>query len=408
MRVWTEGYITMAQVIDSSLEVLSGTSSTTSASGSPNVPGVAGSLSEAEAYVDSIMAPQRVIRIDTDIDSGIGSASVNRKRHLSLPSACDTATKKPKNNKQQNNRAISKAKRTQNEPTAAMSPVTVSTKSPVPAPRASVHSKPSLVVTAATVHNDADTDVKTILTKISTDMLLMWDSLTERMNSLESNLEQRLTQKVANLLDKRINTEMKTMKRDIDERMSTLRADVCTDIDELSSQIADVKVSVQSFQSAQSTHGKSGPREAENNMCVILRNLPQTDNENVMNEVNRLIKDGLQIKDVTVSSADRKASDTRSRPGVVVAVFRSVEAKQTCMDKKAKLRDNNRYRNVYLHHHQSREERLMASNFRTVLDAIQNNRSDITLRGSRVIRNDRDFNDRRRSSEQGQTTRDSD
>ncbi len=103
--------------------------------------------------------------------------------------------------------------------------------------------------------------------------------------------------------------------------------------------------------------------------------------KNVMNEVNRLIKDGLQIKDVTVSSADRKASDTRSRPGVVVAVFRSVEAKQTCMDKKAKLRDNNRYRNVYLHHHQSREERLMASNFRTVLDAIQNNRSDITLRG---------------------------
>lgn len=82
---------------------------------------------------------------------------------------------------------------------------------------------------------------------------------------------------------------------------------------------------------------------------VVIRNLPQRENEVPTNTVNGLIKDGLNIKDIECVSAERKQS-YNNKPGVVIAKFSGAEQKKAVMDKKATLKKHAAYKKVYLNH----------------------------------------------------------
>ena len=69
----------------------------------------------------------------------------------------------------------------------------------------------------------------------------------------------------------------------------------------------------------------------------------------------------------------------------MIARFRSSEDKKKVMLAKNKLKDNRQYPNVFIHHDQSREKRLMASNLRKLVNAVRGGDTDISVRGSRVI-----------------------
>ncbi|MES9882444.1 MAG: hypothetical protein ABW185_16360, partial [Sedimenticola sp.] len=109
-------------------------------------------------------------------------------------------------------------------------------------------------------------------------------------------------------------------------------------------------------------------------------------NENLDNKVNMLIKDALHVNNTTVLRTERKKFDNSPKPGVVIATFRSIDDKQRVMDKKASLKCNRQYDRVFIHHDQSREERLALNNFRTVIDAMNSNER-ISIHGNRVVRN---------------------
>ena len=62
--------------------------------------------------------------------------------------------------------------------------------------------------------------------------------------------------------------------------------------------------------------------------------------------MNAQIKDGLQLREVTVESAECKTSSIGNRAGIVIAKMKNKEYKVTIMKNKSKLKDSRRYYNV--------------------------------------------------------------
>ena len=119
-----------------------------------------------------------------------------------------------------------------------------------------------------------------------------------------------------------------------------------------------------------------------------IRNLPQSRSENIDSKVNGLIRDGLKLGNIKVGSAERKAPHEGSdKPGVVVATLKTTEDKKSVMMAKNKLKNNRQYSTVYINHDQTKNERLLADNFRAILSAVKNGDTNLSLRGARVVRN---------------------
>ena len=75
------------------------------------------------------------------------------------------------------------------------------------------------------------------------------------------------------------------------------------------------------------------------------------------------------------------------------------------MSEKANLKDSRQYRVVFIHHDQSREQRLMTSNFKAVLDALNRNDKDLSLHGTRIVRRTQEEGQNRQAPERGQSPR---
>ena len=226
-----------------------------------------------------------------------------------------------------------------------------------------------IIVTEADVHMDSDPSVKQMISKLSADVHMMFTSLSDRIDKLEAGLEQRISHKVAQLLDKRVNAELGRIKKEVDTRLDSFKDEIMEDMDEKLS-------GIQITQSCDHT---------DISLNVAIRNLRETVNENLNGKVDTLIKDALKVRDVKVIATERKGTENRNNPGVVIARFRSSEDKKKVMLAKNKLKDNRQYPNVFIHHDQSREERLMASNLRKLVNAVKGGDTDISVRGSRVI-----------------------
>ena len=106
---------------------------------------------------------------------------------------------------------------------------------------------------------------------------------------------------------------------------------------------------------------------------VVIRNLKyeqneSTDNNITKNKVNCLIRDGLKLTNVKISTAERK--QTRDgRPGIIIATVATAEQKSAVMQRKKDLRKIKNYESVYLEDERSPSQRLNESNMRSLLKA---------------------------------------
>ncbi|XP_053378662.1 uncharacterized protein LOC128548225 [Mercenaria mercenaria] len=116
---------------------------------------------------------------------------------------------------------------------------------------------------------------------------------------------------------------------------------------------------------------------------IVIRDLPKSDNEDVESRVNKLLKDGLRIRDVKCEKAERKRSRNPNKPGIIIATMKSHDKKRKVMFEKKSLKSNNQYSNVFIQHDQAPADRVLASNFRSILSTIKSH--GLTVRGSRVI-----------------------
>lgn len=115
----------------------------------------------------------------------------------------------------------------------------------------------------------------------------------------------------------------------------------------------------------------------------MIKNIVAHPVENVLTKTNTLVKDGLNLPGVKVISAERKLS-RNDHPGIVIVKCASPEHVQQIMDNKAKLKDNTRYRNVYISRDIPLAQRILNSNMRTIIDTI--GRDKLEMRGSMVTR----------------------
>ena len=172
---------------------------------------------------------------------------------------------------------------------------------------------------------------------------------------------------------------MERIKKDINARLDTfretLREDIADDIDVLNKKVETL--------SASTTQHSNSPNLTLN---VVIRNLPETVNENICEKVNTLISKSLKIADVKVSKAVRKTSDSSARTGVVIVSFHSATDKSKVMKVKANLRNDRQFGKVYVNHDQSRDDRRLASNLRVIVDAVNRGDTNVSVQGTRIVR----------------------
>ena len=148
------------------------------------------------------------------------------------------------------------------------------------------------------------------MSTMNRNMQKMWNDVNSRMDKMAIDIEKRLTNKLSNTVDKRVNTEAAKLKREINQRIDDVRDDLCEDvkclqqqIDEMPSKLADTE------------------EQTERSLNFCIRNHPQTERENVNTVVLDLLRDGLKLRDISFKKAVRKDRDDH-KPGVITCHVR--------------------------------------------------------------------------------------
>lgn len=326
---------------------------------------------EASEYVDAVMSSQRFTKVNTP--------KPTRKRNASESVHTETSkseVKKARTN-QRAKKVINKAKRT-------LSSVTTATPTSVPPSE-------NIVVSQADVHVDGNPSVEQLISKLSADMHMLFYSLQERMNKLESGLEQRISSKVSQILDRRLKNEMGHIQTTVDGKISDLNGKVEQQLkshkDSLQTELVTELNVLHDRQEKLENAIMNGSDVSKGDIAlnIIIRNLPEHKNENVNKRVHSIIRDGLKLKDISVSSVVRK-NPTDNRPGLVIARLNSHEDKRKVMSLKRNLREHRQFSSVYIEHDQSASERVLSSNFRNIISAMKH--SGLVMKGSRIVRSD--------------------
>ncbi|CAG2247734.1 unnamed protein product [Mytilus edulis] len=188
------------------------------------------------------------------------------------------------------------------------------------------------------------------------------------------NLEKTIPNTIATLIDSKISSEMKKVKKQFQKELKT------------------VSDKVENIEKSYANAAKQQPTSDEA-IRVIVRNLPESNGENVLNKVNALIKDGLHLKDVKAVSADRKKSYKEGKYDVVIVVFKSMNEKRKVMDKKHNLKDSRNFKDIFIENDLSKSQRILNNNLRNIVNAIGENRLEI--KGGRVRTRESRFRDNR-------------
>ena len=236
-------------------------------------------------------------------------------------------------------------------------------------------------------------------------------------NKRIEGLEKKVETKVSKTLDKNIDDKVKVLKNNIDKEMEkikssndkivksvkkveetalpTLKEELGDEMDELNRRMKNLEEKVGSNRKEEEGCSQSDKLKR----CIIVKQLEERENENINDRVNSLIYNGLKLDNIKVESATRKPTKSDTKPGIMVAVCKSMKDKDSIMQRKRDLKRSRRYENVYIEHHMPPEQRRLNSNLRTIVNTIGNDR--LWRRGSRVLQaeNSRD-NARPRSYEQ--------
>ena len=249
-----------------------------------------------------------------------------------------------------------------------------------------------LTVVEADVHWDGkieDDQVPALIRKLSSDMHAMhtntqkmMNELNEMMVSMERDLEKKITTNITKTVDKRITTEMTKMRKEIDSKVQSAKDEFMTDSNNMAEDIRDLTQQVEN-----SSGEKHKPELNEKHLAlnIAVRNVGEKPRENVKNEVNRIIKDGIGIYDVEVSKAERRFSSD-NKPGVIIATFQNTEDKKKVIESKKNLKSKHNFSKIFIHHDQSRDQRRNSRNLKVLVDALKSGKAEhLRVRGASII-----------------------
>ncbi|CAC5390984.1 unnamed protein product [Mytilus coruscus] len=218
-------------------------------------------------------------------------------------------------------------------------------------------------------------ELKNLVVGLANSMNKFCDILTKRMGDIETNIPKQ----VANMIDQKVSEEMKKVREEFKTELKTVSEKVISLEQSYSDVVKQNKMQTQVV--------------SEDNLSLVIKNLPETENENISCKVEDLIKDGLHVNSIQVVDVERKKNNHPGKHGIVIVKFQNKDDKQKVMEKKRELRSTRIYKDVYINNAIPNAQRLLNSNLRNIVKAIGNDKLEIrgSLSGNRGYyrRNDR-------------------
>ena len=120
---------------------------------------------------------------------------------------------------------------------------------------------------------------------------------------------------------------------------------------------------------------------------IGIRNLPESQNENVNTKVNGLLKDGLKLREITVLNGIRKPVRKHYQSGLIIATCKTREDNEHIMTAKNMLKESRVFKDVFILS-MFFEQRQQDANFRTTVNPL--GRDKLMMNGNHVIARSRD------------------
>ena len=117
---------------------------------------------------------------------------------------------------------------------------------------------------------------------------------------------------------------------------------------------------------------------------IVLRNVPESNNENIVNKVKGVLTDGCKVRDVKVVKADRKKGHD-NKPSVIVATLEDTQQRDRVMKNKRNLSASRNHKYVSISRDIDFTTRMQQNNMITLLKAM-NKDNDFTFRGQHLVK----------------------
>lgn len=200
--------------------------------------------------------------------------------------------------------------------------------------------------------------------------------------SLKSTLESNLD-KFRNEFMSSIDETFKAMRSDIDLELAVHKKD----IDQLSQSIDSIVRRLDSIENQQcsgpSPQNVNSPLD-DPNLTIIASNVTETHDE-ILDVARDLVSNLDSSINVTAAS---RLNSRFGKPGLVKISFSSLEEKKAILREKRRLRDTEKYKNVYMYLRSSKShtDRLIELNARTILNEIPNGRQFRITSNGRIVK----------------------
>ena len=185
------------------------------------------------------------------------------------------------------------------------------------------------------------------------------DSIKKDFNSLIDGLSSKLETKLMIFFETHVELKLSSGSEEVKTKL---------EISELQNDVSSLK---RSYADVASSGASASPSGDGIELNVIIRNLncdtsEQTDKVVTMNKVNKLLRDGLKLKSVNVTSCESKQTKG-PKPGVIAARIETAEQMQEIMRANNCLKNTSDYKNVYNENDRSFSTGINESNMLTVL-----------------------------------------
>lgn len=118
-------------------------------------------------------------------------------------------------------------------------------------------------------------------------------------------------------------------------------------------------------------------------LSFVVYGMAESDDENVVTKVNDLLSTQLQLPNVNVLEAERKAKPEGRDAGVIVAKCNRVEDKRLIMEAKSKLNNTEHFSHIHIAHDKPRWQRQHEANMRMLVRSIGANK--LYVKGNRLF-----------------------
>ena len=116
-------------------------------------------------------------------------------------------------------------------------------------------------------------------------------------------------------------------------------------------------------------------KPVERRFDIVVKNFPINPRENSHDtalklNIDAMVKDGLKLQNINIKNVLRKPSQDENKPGIVMVSLDDSESKRKVMKSKKLLRDNMKYRDVYIENFLTNDKRILDANNSKLLKAV--------------------------------------